>query len=95
VRSGSDPRYTLVVARTAARQIAERLPEAVGTAVMNFITGDLLDEPRRVGKPLGQELAGTYAARRGEYRVVYEVDDEAHVVTVLDIDHRRDIYRGR
>jgi len=95
MRSASHPRYTLVVARTAARQIAERLPEGVAAAVMNFIAGDLLDKPRSVGKPLGQELAGTYAARRGEYRVVYEVDDEAHAVIVLDIDHRRDIYRGR
>ena len=60
---------------------------------MNFITGDLLVEPRRVGKPLGQELAGTLAARRGEYRVVYEIDEEAKTVTVLDVDHRRDIYR--
>lgn len=60
---------------------------------MNFITGDLLDEPRRVGKPLGRELAGMFAARRGEYRVVYEIDDEAKTVTVLDVDHRRDIYR--
>ncbi len=62
---------------------------------MNFITGDLLEEPRRVGKALGQDLAGAYAARRGEYRVVYEIDDEAKTVTVLDVDHRRDIYRGR
>lgn len=91
---GSQPRYNLIVARTAARQIAERLPGSVATAVLNFITGDLLDEPRRVGKPLGQELAGTFAARRGEYRVVYEIDDDARTVTVLDVDHRRDVYRS-
>ena len=93
--SASQPRYTLIVARTAARQIAERLPEAVASAVLNFITGDLLDEPRRVGKPLGQELTGAFAARRGEYRVVYEIDDEEMTVTVLDVAHRRDIYRSR
>ena len=62
---------------------------------MNFITGDLLAEPRRVGKPLGQELTGTFAARRGEYRVVYEIDGDERTVTVLDVDHRRDIYRSR
>ena len=95
VPSGSEPRYALVVARTAARQVAERLPEAVAAAVMNFISGDLLVEPRRVGKPLGQELAGAFTARRGEYRVVYEIDDDASTVTVLDVDHRRDIYRNR
>ena len=62
---------------------------------MNFITGDLLEERLRVGKPLGQELAGMFAARRGQYRVVYQIDDEAKTVTVLDVDHRRDIYRQR
>lgn len=62
---------------------------------MNFIAGDLLAEPRRVGKPLGQELAGAFAARRGEYRIVYEIDDDERTVTVLDVDHRRDIYRSR
>lgn len=91
--SDSQVRYRLVVARSAARQIAEGLPEAVAAAVMNFITGDLLDEPRRVGKPLGQDLAGMFAARRGEYRVAYGIDDETQTVTVLDVDHRRDVYR--
>lgn len=95
VPSGSGQRYQLVVARSAARQIAERLPEAVAAAVMNLLTGDLLVEPRRVGKPLQRELAGMYAARRGAYRVVYEVDDAQHTVTVLGVDHRRDIYRDR
>jgi mRNA interferase RelE/StbE len=33
------------------------------------------------------------AARRGTYRVIYQVDDVARVVTVVDIGHRRDIYR--
>lgn len=92
MRGDSAATYQLSVTRGAARQLAERLPEAVATAVLNFITGDLLRAPRQVGKALGKELAGSYSARRGEYRVVYEIDDEAGVVTVLDVDHRRDIY---
>ncbi|MGA2804330.1 MAG: type II toxin-antitoxin system RelE/ParE family toxin [Acidimicrobiales bacterium] len=42
-----------------------------------------------------REPAGLWAARRGSYRVVYEIDDEAAAVTVLRIDHRADIYRRR
>ena len=40
--------------------------------------------------------AGTgarFSARRGTYRVIYRIDDEARVVTVVDIGHRRDVYR--
>lgn len=85
-------RYALRIAKTAARQLADRLPEAVASAVVNFITGDLLAEPRRVGKPLQRELAGQYSARRGSYRIVYRINDDDHTVTVLDVGHRRDIY---
>jgi mRNA-degrading endonuclease RelE of RelBE toxin-antitoxin system len=34
-----------------------------------------------------------WRARRGEYRVRYEIDDERMIVKVLDVDHRRDAYR--
>ena len=48
-------------------------------------------------RPHGSEkLAGSddaYRLRQGDYRVVYEVDDSAHQVTVLRIRHRRDAYR--
>jgi mRNA interferase RelE/StbE len=87
--------YRLLVSRTAARQIAEQLTETVAAAVFNFVTSDLLAAPRRVGKPLRGDLAPHFAARRGEYRVVYIVDDDARTVTVIDVRHRRDVYRRR
>lgn len=51
--------------------------------------------PARVGHPLQRELVELFAARRGPYRVVYEIDEEDHVVNVLRIDHRSDVYRPR
>ena len=45
----SDDRYEIVVTRPAATAIAEQLPEAVATAVIQLTTGALLDDPRRVG----------------------------------------------
>jgi mRNA interferase RelE/StbE len=38
--------------------------------------------------PLGDRVS----ARRGTYRVIYRIDEEAHIVTVVDISHR-DVYR--
>lgn len=89
------PSYRLQVASPAARAIADELPEAVASAVVKFITGELLRAPRRVGKPLQRELEGRWAARRGSYRVLYAMDETSGVVTVLAAEHRRDVYRRR
>jgi mRNA interferase RelE/StbE len=86
--------YELVVARPAARAIAETLPEAVSAAVIDFITGSLIEDPRRVGRELRHQLAGIHSARRGSYRVLYRIDDTERTVTVLRIDHRGDVYRA-
>lgn len=85
--------YDLVVARPAAHAIAEHRLEAVSAAVIEFITGALIENPRRVGWELRNELAGIHSARRGTYRVLYRIDEAEHVVTVLRIDHRSDAYR--
>lgn len=85
--------YELIVARPAARAIAEALPEPVAAAVIDFITGSLLENPRRVGRELRNELAGIHSARRGSYRILYRIDENERTVTVLRIDHRDDVYR--
>jgi mRNA interferase RelE/StbE len=72
-----------------------RLPEKVRSAALELALGALSAEPRRVGKPLVGELAGLWSARRGDYRVVYEVDEDASVVLVHRVQHRRDVYRPR
>ena len=89
----SDADYELVVARGAARAIAEQLPEAVSAAVIEFITGALIQNPQRVGRALRNELAGLHSARRGTYRVLYRISEADRTITVLRIDHRSDGYR--
>ena len=71
------------------------LPVAVAAAVTEFLTGILLDNPHRVGKPLARELAGYHSARRGAYRVVCRIDEPTRTVYVVRIDHRADVYRTR
>ena len=85
--------YALRATPTVRRALAETLPEAVATAAFEFITGPLLKQPYRVGKRLLPPLDDRYSARRGTYRVIYRIDDTARVVTVVDIGHRRDVYR--
>lgn len=87
--------YDPIVAGPAARSIAEQLPEAVSTAVIDFITGTLIGNPHRAGRMLRNELAGIHSARRGTYRVLYRIDDETQTVTVLRVEHRGSAYRSR
>jgi mRNA interferase RelE/StbE len=89
----SDP-YQLRVARTAARAQSGQLPETVAAAGYQFIVGPLLDNPRRVGKPLLPPMEPTWTARRGTYRILYLVDEESRTVTVTAIRHRADAYRS-
>lgn len=72
-----------------------RLPEKVATAAVEFVYGPLAGNPHRVGRPLRFELEGRHSAHRGDYRIVYRIDPERHVVLVLAIDHRADVYRRR
>jgi mRNA-degrading endonuclease RelE of RelBE toxin-antitoxin system len=57
------------------------------------MTGPLLREPHRVGKRLLPPLADRFSARRGTYRIIYRIDDKMRIVTVVDVGHRRDVYR--
>lgn len=85
-------RYRLRIARPAARALTELLPEKVAAAY-EFITGPLLDNLHRVGKPLDPPLAPTWTARRGTYRILYLIDDSQRIVDVTAVRHRSDAYR--
>jgi mRNA-degrading endonuclease RelE of RelBE toxin-antitoxin system len=86
--------WELRVAASAERQL-DRLPERIAAAVVEFMVGPLCENPRRVGHRLQRELTGLWSARRGAYRVIYEIDDAERTVTALRIDHRADVYRPR
>ncbi|HEX6452179.1 MAG TPA: type II toxin-antitoxin system RelE/ParE family toxin [Trebonia sp.] len=90
--SAEEP-YELRTTSTVRRALSEALPEAVATAAYEFITGPLLMEPYRVGKRLLPPMDDRFSARRGTYRIIYRVDDKNRIVTVVDVDHRRDVYR--
>jgi mRNA-degrading endonuclease RelE of RelBE toxin-antitoxin system len=85
--------YELVLTPPAQRALTEKLPEAVATAVIELLTTSLVQRPHRVGKPLRDDLAGVWSARRGTYRVLYRIRDDLHEVIVLRVEHRRDVYR--
>jgi mRNA-degrading endonuclease RelE of RelBE toxin-antitoxin system len=90
----TDRSYDIDWTKTALRAL-DRLPEKAVTACIEFVYGALAANPQRVGAELRLELTGKRSARRGDFRVIYEIDDDKRVVTIIAIDHRSDVYRRR
>lgn len=86
--------FEVVFASTAVRDLG-RIPPRIVPAVIEFAYGDLARNPHRAGTRLERELAGLYSARRGPYRILYEIHDEEIRVIVIRVDHRADAYRPR
>ena len=61
--------YRVVVARSAGRQLAERLPEAVAAACVEFIFGPLAGDPHHVGAPLREPYKGLWRPSRSSVRL--------------------------
>jgi mRNA interferase RelE/StbE len=88
----SEP-YHLVIKAQARRALEHQLSPSTAFAVWEFIAGPLAGNPQRVGKQLvSPPFQGDWSARRGHYRVRYQIDDEKHAIIVIDIADRSDIY---
>lgn len=72
-----------------------RLPDKVREAALALIRGPIASNPHRLGKQLVGELGGLWSARRGTYRIIYEIFDEDRTVLVHRIQRRGDMYRPR
>ena len=71
----------------------ERLPPRIAAAVVEFATAPLPTNPERMSKPLRGDLEGLRAARRGDYRVLFSLNDATTTLLVVRIAHRADVYR--
>lgn len=89
--SGDQP-YGIVPAARVRRDL-QRLPESVAAACIEFVEGVVAVSPQRVGKPLLGPFRGCHSARRGSYRIIYRIDDDARTIEILHIAHRADVYR--
>jgi mRNA-degrading endonuclease RelE of RelBE toxin-antitoxin system len=85
--------YQILFSPRARRALEFDLPEGVAAACAAFIFGPLAQNPYRVGKALRDDLAGSYSARRGEFRVIYTIKENQIAVNVISIRHRRDAYQ--
>ena len=82
--------YSLHILRRAVKDIAN-LPKGYAKLVSEHI--DRLGRDPRPSD--AKKLKGTtgYSLRVGVYRILYEIDDNARIVTVYRVKHRREVYR--
>ena len=82
--------YAVFIERYALKQIA-KLDRKIILIVKEAIAG-LAFNPRPQGyKKLKGEDA--YRIRVGDYRIIYEIEDDKIIVTVVSVGHRKDIYK--
>jgi len=82
--------YRIEVKRSAAKEVAG-LPKADCQRVVAKLQA-LADEPRPHGceKLTGDEK---YRVRQGNYRILYEIDDDARTITIVKVGDRKEVYR--
>ena len=54
-----------------------------------------LEDPRSRGKALTGNLAGVWRYRVGDYRILCDIEDGVLLILVVDVAHRREVYKRR
>jgi mRNA-degrading endonuclease RelE of RelBE toxin-antitoxin system len=86
--------YEIEITAEGLRHL-NKLPEKVRLAALESIFGPIAENPNRLGKPLVGELEGLWSARRGDYRIIYEIFEDEQIALIHRVQHRRDAYRPR
>ena len=93
-KTPSGKSWRIEIASTAEKQIA-KLGRPAQKAIQRFLRERLLpaENPRQWGKPLHGEKRSLWRYRVGDYRLICDIQNERVVVLVLEVGHRKNIYR--
>ena len=78
--------------RPAALRSMRRIPRPYNRRLMTAI-GALAETPRPPGSVRLQGPEGFRRVRVGDYRIIYLIQDQAFLVCVVRVAHRKDVYR--
>jgi mRNA interferase RelE/StbE len=86
--------WTIEISRTAERQI-NKLDASTQKSIVRFLRERLktAENPRQWGKPLQGDKRGLWRYRTGDFRLICDIQDEKITVLVLEVAHRKDVYR--
>ena len=87
------PSYQVFLTKQAEKAIALLSKSQPKMAKRIADSIDRLSADADMGIPLRGELKGFYKYRVGPYRIIYEIRRKRLIIVIIDIGHRRDIYR--
>lgn len=90
-KPGSDL-YRIEYLESVVDEDIPRLPKSVRNIIKRAIEERLAIDPIGLGKPLRYSLKGHRRLRVGDYRIVYRIDQDEQLVTIVVIKHRKDVY---
>lgn len=87
-------KYHVEFTERALKQL-KRLDKQTARLITAWIRKNIenCENPRAFGKGLTSNLSGKWRYRIGDYRVIADIQDEKVLILVLNIGHRRDIYK--
>lgn len=84
--------FTIEYLTSVVEEDIPKLPSRMKTMIRKAIEERLSIDPIGFGKPLRYSLKGHRRLRVGDYRVVYRIEPDSHVVLIVTIKHRKDVY---
>jgi len=84
--------YRVEWTEEAEKQLAQ-IDKTLGKKLYEKTNHDLSLDPFNNGEPLLHELKGLWSFHFSRYRVIYRIEKEKVLVSVLEVDHRKNIYR--
>lgn len=84
-------RYRIEIVSRAKKQI-ENLPEKIQLRILSVIIELIANNPY-IGKPLKGGFKGHYSYRVSDYRIIYIILKQEILVQVINVMHRREVYR--
>lgn len=87
--------YKVVYSKPAIKSL-KKMDKPTQKILTTWIKRNLknIDDPRKIGKSLSGNRSNQWRYRKGKYRIIVDITDDELVILVLDIGHRKDIYRG-
>jgi mRNA interferase RelE/StbE len=89
-----DHSYSIEYLKQVVEEDIPFLPKQISDTIKRAIETRLMRDPIGFGKPLQYSLKGHRRLRVGNYRVVYRIDSNNHLVTIVAIKHRKNIYEN-
>ena len=89
-------KYTVEYTKRAIKQL-KKLDKQTSALILGWIEKNLVDcdNPRQFGKGLTANRKGEWRYRIGDFRLVADIQDDKIVILILNIGHRRDIYKDK